>query len=341
MHLRGVGIALALGLSAVGLVACGGGKSQLACDKGQAASEVEQGQLGQELLRSNLSLFTTDADLKRVPKRLIGCADLDGDGLDEMVVQTLGPTGGAVTPWAILRQQGGKWQVALLRPDVQAAKVTIQGKNVGEVTPAYATNDPTCCPSGQRRGVVKWDGHAFVYEPEHAPPSKELVFSGINPVSVGGLDFVTGNLPQAITLFGVPSYYTRSGGGCPATWQDIGLEVDFGNFGGADPCGPQGRITKSTFHLREGEQAGWQTNLGLKLGDSQDRLIQLYPRNRPAPRFYSQPDDPSAPQGQPFILLEGKSPLGFTTKQSTLVGYLDFGKVTGLSATPLVSAAGE
>lgn len=255
-----------------------------------------------------------------------------------MVVQTLGPTGGAATPWAILSQQADKWRVALLRPDIQAAKVQIQGPQVSELTPAYATNDPTCCPSGQRRGVVKWSNGTYVFEPEHVPPSRDVVFSGPEPISIGGLDFATGSLPRAINIFGVPSYYFGSDTSCPANWRDIGLVINFANFGGADPCGPNGRIARAPVQLREGEQFGWQTNLGLKPGDSQDRLIQLYRRNRRAPPYYAD-NDPNAPQGQPFILLEHSSPIGAGSKIATLLGFLDFGTVTALQALP--AAAGE
>ncbi len=336
---RGLPAAIVCLLS-LGLAACGdgGGPSQLACDQQRMVDEVEHGQLGRELLNSGSPLFSGSEIPKTLPKRLIGCADLDGDDLDEMVVQVLGPTASAATPWAILRQENGDWRVAVLRPDISAAKVQIQGERIMERTPAYASNDPYCCPSGQRNGLVKWNGQAFVFEPEHPPPTREIVFSGTQPISIGGLDFASGSLPQAIQVFGVPSFYSDLDASCPADWLDIGLRVVFANFGGADPCGPHGRVSRATVHLSEGEQVGWQTNLGLKLGDQQERLIQLYPRNRPAPHYYTENND-TAPRGEPFILLEHPSPIGAGSKVATLLGYLDFGKVTALEALPF--AAGD
>lgn len=89
-----------------------------------------------------------------------------------------------------------------------------------------------------------------------------------------------GTLPAAIKAFGQPS--TRRDphdpSNCNVTWKSIGVTALFYNLAGADPCkrsGFSGFFLKATMTDRR-----WQTDKGLRIGDSVARLRRIYPRSR-------------------------------------------------------------
>lgn len=96
----------------------------------------------------------------------------------------------------------------------------------------------------------------------------------------GALPDVT--LRRAIRAWGPPSRLGRPGGGrrasCTARWTRPAVVVDLANFGLAPPgqsaCTP--RLGKTQQVRTTG--ARWRTDRGLRVGDGQARIRDLYPR---------------------------------------------------------------
>lgn len=91
--------------------------------------------------------------------------------------------------------------------------------------------------------------------------------------ALGDLDFSGGVTPSrrnAIKVFGRPD--GKDPRGCPNKWKAIGLRMVAANFGGGSSCAPSTRI-----QVLVATGANWQTERGLKIGDSLDRARELYP----------------------------------------------------------------
>jgi hypothetical protein len=91
--------------------------------------------------------------------------------------------------------------------------------------------------------------------------------------ALGDLDFDGGVTPSrrnAISVFGRPD--GKDPRGCPNKWQTIGLRMLAANFGGGSQCASSTRIQKLYA-----KGPSWQTERGLKIGDSLDRARELYP----------------------------------------------------------------
>ena len=88
-----------------------------------------------------------------------------------------------------------------------------------------------------------------------------------------------GSLRGMIAAFDQPSTVrrgTRYREICYVAWRPIGLRVTFYNLGGGNPCAPElGRFSRATMTSKR-----WRTTLGLRVGDSVQRLRTLYPRAR-------------------------------------------------------------
>lgn len=274
--------------------------------------------------------------------KVVGCADLTGDGVDEMVVQLL-ERGVAVEqgtevplPWAIYRAEGGKWSPALIRTHAPGARVAIEGELVRETSTGFAEGDPVCCPSGAREGEVRWDGEQFIYKPESGPRGRTIALADSEAVSLAGFDLQGGSLPDAIELFGPPSAYSAQGEVCPVSWEDLGLEVDFANLGGLDPCGPEGRVGSARVVGLEATQAGWQTQDGATIDITEDELRELYPDMQRAEETTFSTD---FPEGELFTLVERPSTVGAAAPTPTLAARIAEGRVVAFEIS--VGAAGE
>jgi hypothetical protein len=91
--------------------------------------------------------------------------------------------------------------------------------------------------------------------------------------ALGDLDFDGGVTPSrrnAIKVFGRPD--GKDPRGCPNKWKSIGLRMLAANFGGGSQCASSTRIQKLYA-----KGPNWQTERGLKIGDSLDRVRELYP----------------------------------------------------------------
>jgi hypothetical protein len=91
--------------------------------------------------------------------------------------------------------------------------------------------------------------------------------------ALGDLDFPGGVAPtrrNAIKAFGRPD--GKDPRGCPNKWKKLGLRMVAADFGGGPTCAGRTRIQSLTI-----TGAGWQTERGLRIGDSLDRVRELYP----------------------------------------------------------------
>jgi hypothetical protein len=82
-----------------------------------------------------------------------------------------------------------------------------------------------------------------------------------------------GTLGGAIDAFGRPASRDRDGEACTVRWPRHGLRMHFYNLGGLNPC------RRATGHFSNARARGphWNTNRGLRIGDRQRRLRNLYP----------------------------------------------------------------
>ena len=333
----------AIGVAAVAIVAfligqgsdendsaSGGSQSETAsleCNEEEMTKAVSEGEFADAVLA--LGAVPPDRALLDVYQaELVDCVDLTGDGKLEMIVQLRCCAGSApVFPWAIFTQGEREWVPELIRSRLPVPELKVSGARVVETTPAFADGDPLCCPSGQRRGIARWDGSRFVFEPSTGTSSRTIALAEKTPDLLGGLPVQTANLNTAIDIFGVPSEFHRESGElCPAQWRDIGLLINFVNLGGRNPCGPEGAVGSAAVGGFEAEQAGWKTDRGAKIGTSQEELLDLYPEMAPEPA--RSPAAASDFPGRPFHLVSRPSVIGSSGSTPSLAARLDSGTAT-------------
>ena len=93
---------------------------------------------------------------------------------------------------------------------------------------------------------------------------------------LGELDFRSGVVPNrrnAIRAYGRPD--RRDANGCANVWRRLGLRLLTADFGGGPPCVGTTRIQRITV-----TSPRWVTERGLRVGDSLDRVRELYPELR-------------------------------------------------------------
>lgn len=215
----------------------------------------------------------------RGPRLLqLECADLTGDGVEEMVVRVGQGRPSAISPWAIFRSAAGQWELAIAR-DTVSAELRIADGSVIEAQPVYREGGNACCPSDERTGVVAWDGDAFAFTPDEGTDTGErTVTSRDATVTRVGPFLPRSGDAGAQVAFGTPSQTVELGLSCLREWPDLGLAIGFASLGVAAPC--DGAVQTVSIGGLTGEQAGWRTAEGLALGDGLDELRALYPEAR-------------------------------------------------------------
>jgi hypothetical protein len=81
---------------------------------------------------------------------------------------------------------------------------------------------------------------------------------------------VTPNRRNAIKAYGKPD--GKSPQGCPNKWKKLGVRIVTADFGGGPPCASTTPVQQIVITGRQ-----WTTERGLKVGDSLDRVRELYP----------------------------------------------------------------
>jgi hypothetical protein len=90
---------------------------------------------------------------------------------------------------------------------------------------------------------------------------------------IGDENFSRGVVPNrrnAIRAFGRPD--GKNPQGCPNKWKKLGVRMVVADFGGGPACAGTTRIQTLVITGR-----AWQTERGLRIGDSLDRVRELYP----------------------------------------------------------------
>jgi hypothetical protein len=81
---------------------------------------------------------------------------------------------------------------------------------------------------------------------------------------------VTPNRRNAIKAYGKPDGKNPSG--CPNKWKQLGVRIVTADFGGGPACAGSTPVQQVVITGRQ-----WTTERGLKVGDSLDRVRELYP----------------------------------------------------------------
>jgi hypothetical protein len=80
-----------------------------------------------------------------------------------------------------------------------------------------------------------------------------------------------GSSQGAINVHGQPDSRNRDGDACVMKWRDQALEINFYNLGGQDPC------VYGRFCFADITGGKWATAKGLRVGDRDRRMFELYP----------------------------------------------------------------
>lgn len=211
------------------------------------------------------------------------CADLTGDGLDEMVVGLSAGAAARVFEWAIFRpNESGRWTLAFDREGSAASSIDVRGSSVVVRTPTFGLDDPLCCPSGYKSIRVGYGAGGFqVTSPAVAADERLVIVADGQTSRLGRFNPREDSPAQALAAFGTPtgiSSYPDSA--CDYGWGDLGLSLTFANFGAGDPCGREGRVAYIELTGSPALQAGWHTNRGAMLGMGVEELEKLYPGAR-------------------------------------------------------------
>jgi hypothetical protein len=169
---KGLGLAAALALSVtvLGLPAAarGGSSSQnasanpaAACSTATARQLVEQ---------HDLNIFILDN-----PVRQVLCGSFTGPGSQAMAITIGAPTCWGIQLWAVLRDVGGAWELALRQTAYLIPPLVAVGNQIRETTAVSRPGDSRCFPSGGTRSRLwHWNGSRLVAGPwkQVAPADK-------------------------------------------------------------------------------------------------------------------------------------------------------------------------
>ncbi len=306
----------------------------LSCDKATAAKLVNSRLVADAVGLGGVRPEEKVSDL--YTETLIGCQDLDGDELEELVMSLGCCTGTSPTPWAIFSQSNGRWHAQFVRAQ-SATLLKLTDEGVRETSAAFTPGEPLCCPSGRRTGLVSWDGERYVYAPRRAIAHPTLEIRKETAVELGGFDLQNRALDGAIDAFGTPSAYAPEAELCTARWTDLGLIINFVHLGGSDPCGPAGRVGSIVIAGPEAEQAGWSVSgSGVMVGSTQEELRATYPSMAPA---VFGAETAQGEEGRSWILVARPSGPGAGDRAITLSARLNFGEAVAFDIG--VGAGGE
>lgn len=138
---------------------------------------------------------------------ILECADLTGDGVEEMVLAPSAGAGGNIFNWAVFTPDAaGDWQLAFSREAHQIAGLKLGDGTIVERVPAYGEGDPLCCPSGfETSEIAHRDGEFVVASPAATPAQREIAFAEDGtPINLGELDLQAANPDAAKAQFGSP-----------------------------------------------------------------------------------------------------------------------------------------
>lgn len=251
-----------------------------ACTSTAGLSVSREGDFAKIVADVNAVPTTSSGDPRVAHLLQLECADLTGDGVDEMIVRVGQGKPAAISPWAIFRSVGGEWELALARETV-GAELRVAGDGVIEAQPVFPEGANACCPSGERTGLVSWNGSAFAFTPDEGESGSErtVTSGGATVTQLGSFDPRSG-AAGALTALGTPAQTVELGNSCLRQWPDLGIGIGFASYGVGEPCA--GAVQSVSIGGLTGQQAGWRTGEGLALGASLAELRELYPDARRA-----------------------------------------------------------
>jgi hypothetical protein len=96
-------------------------------------------------------------------------------------------------------------------------------------------------------------------------------------VTIGGFHpLKDARLRAAIRALGEPTGTSGGGDSCNVRWSNIGLLILFANFGGGEACEP-GDGYAQVLVIKGKKAHRWQTNRGLRIGDTVAELRRRHP----------------------------------------------------------------
>ncbi len=229
---------------------------------------------------------------------ILECRDLTGDEVEEMIFAPSAGASGSIFNWAIFTpDENGEWRLAFDREAVKIRDIKIRGDIVVETAPTYAEGEPLCCPSGKRSTEFAFeDGDFKVVSPVATRNERLIEVSSSGVDGLGDFEPETDSSAETYSAFGIPSSVTHIDEACDYAWEDLGLTIHFANFGGADPCGPDGAVGSFDILGSAAQHAGWHTREGAEIGMSESELTDLYPSAK-------------TKRGE-LVLVEKSSPIG-------------------------------
>jgi len=254
------------------------------------------------------------------------CRDVTGDGSDEMIVGVGAGAARRTFQWAIFTPGDQRWDLVFDREGSLVSSIRANAGSVVVQTPTYGREDALCCPSGYKSTRVVFRGDSFEVSSGDASSEREVVLTEGHVMRIGPLDALRDSPVQAFAELGAPtSIGDDSDNLCEYDWSDLGLSIDFANFGGGYPCGPDGRIASFELSGATAAQAGWEIEDRAKVGMEVAALRRLYPGFRE--------------DGHELVLVETPSPIGAGGTLAVMTGFAAGGEVWAYRL--YVGAAGE
>lgn len=132
-------------------------------------------------------------------------------------------------------------------------------------------------------------------------------------------------LKRAIRVFGKPSsrHSRLNGNECKVAWKDKRLHIKFANYGSGNACSRRGGRAQSVVIKRSRK---WRTSKHLRVGQSVDHLLRLYPQARQHGRAF-------------WWLKTAYSAVGSGGNYAVLAARVHHGRVNGFRGW--IGAAGE
>lgn len=207
------------------------------------------------------------------------CADLTGDGLDEMAYGLSGGASANIFIWALFSPDGeGGWRLEFSRHGQQIYKLRAEGSSLFARAPVFKPGDGQCCPSGFRTIEVAYQGGEFAVPFVAGSAASRLIqIQNKEVISLGDFLPGVGSPADAKQVFGKPTTTQDDGEICPATWADLGLTIYFADLGGGDACSRSGRVGSIEIRGAEGDDAGWHTAGDISIGSTLAEARKVFP----------------------------------------------------------------
>jgi hypothetical protein len=168
------------------------------CSKKQFADAIE----GTSVEETAREVFDPKGPLINPPEGFgiqpLICADVTGDGIDDMVGGLATGASFHTTIWAAFVAGAGEWELGFQRDGFVISDLEARGGSIQEKVPTFGVGDPLCCPSGERTNRVRYSNGDFQIVFSDASPDRGIVASEEKGMTaLGPLDLAAGSVSQA------------------------------------------------------------------------------------------------------------------------------------------------